>query len=352
MKVAILLRGQPRYFEYGATYFNKFIRNYNNVDYRIFIHSWDTKSKFMTSLNQDEIQNQSFFALDQIESSNLKTNLNKFWNPSEIQIESNIEMIKLAKEIIDWNFKNDVKTKKWLFKSGLYDNLFFPVLDADIIDETNKVKYADGIIRLSHFLSQYYSSGACFEIFKKYSIENSWIPDVLWLSRQDVAIRNDEISNIYRIFEFVQLYNSSNLVFVNDMNYNNSREYITDFNFFIPNSSGEKFLGNIKERLFNLFTKDKLVLLSLIKSGPLLCHMIWTRLTDNGAEIHRLNPTSRVSPFDKGWEDRVIRPGIENFDPNEITFQIIKKVESEFKYPKSHACISNEERNQVYSLCI
>lgn len=350
MKVAVLLRGQPRYFEYGASYFNRFIKN-SSVDFRIFIHSWDSQSLAMTSQNHSLIEKTSYYALENIGSSTLYDQLVKHWNPSSIQIDSNIEVIKLAKNIIDWNQSNDTHTKKWFFDSVYYDNLFFPVLDAEGINANNRYKYADGVIRLSHFLSQYYSSGESFQVFNKYSQNNDWIPDVVWLTRQDSVVRNGVISNINSVFEFVSMFKGSNLVFVNDMNFNKSREYINDFNFFMPYSSAEKFLGDMKIRLFDIFAKNKLVALSLINSGSLLCHMIWTRLTNNGAEIHKLNPVSRVSPFDRAWEDCIIRPGIEKFSADETTFDSIKKIAHEFVYPRHHAPVSEEEREQVYKLC-
>ena len=113
--------------------------------------------------------------------------------------------------------------------------------------------------------------------------------------------------------------------------------------------TAELFLGNMRERLLKIYTGSKITLTDLLESKTMLQHLMWTKLTDNGAVMARM-PVIGHNGTKSGWYDFLIRPGIERYSLNDITVDIARRASNDFKYPSSSGVLTISQMEEFMNI--
>lgn len=350
MKVALLLRGQARYCEIAAKLFKEtVIETHPYIDFKIFGHTWRTMSVAMTDNAFDNTKNRyhsKIFLTSEIQDKIIK------WNLARYLISGDKHLYDLAKEIINKNYYEERDALVWLRNNwnnreicngnGLPTATFvlypgFRHMDyaydlnntTDIIDTlgSNHRYILENTYYLGNLLGQMYSAGLSYDVYCNRD-DQSWVPDVIWSARWDGVF---ECDNLYRVLSYAASKNT-NTVYTRFVKVINSRAWISDYNFLMSTDTAESFLGNMRERLLKIYAGSKITLTDLLESKMHLQHLMWTKLTDNGAVMSQM-PVMGDKGTSSGWNDFLIRPGIETYSMNNITTEIAQQVSNNFNYP-------------------
>lgn len=350
MKVAVLLRGQARYSEIAAKLFKETVIDaHPYIDFKIFGHTWRTMSVAMTDTTSDNNLNRyhsKIFLASEIQQKIVK------WKPSRYLISGDKHLYDLAKEVINKNYHEERDALVWLRNNWinreignnkglpsatfvLYPGLrhmdYVYVLNdtPDIINTlgSNYQYILENAFYLGNLFGQMYSAGLSYDVYRNRD-DQSWMPDVIWSSRWDGVF---ECDNLHKVLSYAASKNT-NTVYTKSVNVINSRAWISDYNFFMSTDTAELFLGNMRERLLKIYAGSKITLTDLLESNHHLQHLMWTKLTDNGAVMTQM-PIIGDRGTNLGWNDFLIRPGIETYSLNDITVRIAQQVSNDFTYP-------------------
>lgn len=354
IKVAILLRGQPRFAKEGAELFDKFIKkNHPGVEFKIFAHSWDSLSRRMVNVDEESTM-QERQVYDKVSRDELEAGINA-WNPTKTIIETEQECFRLAGSILYSNIKNNSDTYDWFIKyadqQGIdivdpkYGNLCFLLPEGLTMDkhfDLGKVLYNRGQltnellaqayseqIRLTYLLGQMFSAGKSLKLLQDCINESDYIPDIVISTRYDSFFWVNSFPKLlYEIKRSVlpeQPYVMSKLV-----QSIGGRPVIDDYAF-VSNIQGMiALLSDIRQRLFDAFTADIIPMFSIIGAGSHLQHLLWAKIGDNNLAF--------IQPATQHWGVNVLRPGC--FDMslikhgNEAEFNTMSStIVKTYKYP-------------------
>lgn len=323
LKVAVLLRGQPRFAKEGAHFFNKFvIENHPDVEFKFFAHAWNTMSRRMISSEDTErVKDRALpIVMSKVEVAELLSH----WNPVSALIESEADNLKLAGEIINTNTFNETETFEWFRKYiefrdiSIHDlcighhRLLMPMnIDMnrvftahDIVHNNDlqlemiaRVRYDQ--IKLSYLLGQMYSAGKSFALLQEYSLANDYMPDIVISTRYDIASWFYNFEKLARELEHTKKAKMP-IIFTWQVSCSNGNPIVDDYTFIGPMLPFVSFLSDIRRRLHNKLTSPIFNRFDLISSGSHIQHQLWTKICDDNL---RFNQPSTIH-----WEANLIRP--------------------------------------------
>ena len=363
MKIAIILRGQPRFVVEGAKLYNMFLktRHSDHVEFKVFGHTWNNVSQRMVDEDEDSrVLNREVGR--EIDVNTIARELHK-WEPETFSIQDEKECAAIAKDIISTRIATEKTTNKWLREyfsshgvdkdSPLYDLLFTMLPEG--LEMDNHLTASDVIynlkgdkknllynmkfehLRYTYLLGQMYSAGRSFGQLEKYVAKNpDYKPDVV------ISLRYDAFLWFHNIDEFLLELNTANgicpTVFTRRVTVSDGLPVVDDFAFMSTYTGMEKFVGNIKDRLFETFTQSPIRLFNLLGSGSRVQHLLWTKIADPDVNI--------IQPTNQHWDIAVLRPGhadIENAVPSFQYFTKLKTEQDNYDYPDAAAPLTVEE---------
>lgn len=379
MKIAVLLRGQPRFSEQGAKLFNKFVRDrFPEHEFSIFIASWKTISNVMEKPHDpnDKIYGREY---DQTLLSYDDTiKLIKPWGPRKFSITPEYNLFDILKdtytELLSSKNKEkyDALTTLLMNESLNGKNLLLPG-HLDVIFESkeflvsnilwgNKIELSDPVYELKrnminnqYLLGQIYSAGKSYTTFKEYSEEFDYCPDLIWSTRPDAIhwFNSHEGFNIIKKdLERIEKEKKYPNIFVDKVEIHNGKPWASDYNFYMLPETAHHSFDDINQKIRTWILEDTLSMLSVIGSGPALQHVLWTNFLRN-CNIMPLfynikEHSSLIRP--KQNIDQLIATALES--PTELkTFKwLLKEIINEYTYPAANTPVPPDIIDKYYEM--
>ena len=258
MKVAILLRGQPRLANLGGKLFTKFVKQeHPDIDFKIFIHAWNNINKFMIDIdNVEDWNNESFINRYKFMSHNETYDLIKDWNPEKYNIDTAKTTINLINNIIqnnlDYNEKNNVNINdlNLIRQRSIITQLLFPE------NNLNHNMNPGLLINLINKLGQMHSAILSYKLLEEYQKENpNYKPDLVICMRMDLYIEMDlkklydEIMSLKKDKSWIPILGIGGTI-------NNGDGWLDDKIFICLPESAKYFLSGGNNRLFQTLKID------------------------------------------------------------------------------------------------
>ena len=234
MKVAVLVTGLPRFVKEGAWWFNH-KSNYpnNEIKYDIYLHSWADESH--------------------------REELIEAWNPKEIELANFDEEIgQFVDNVRQYNYSCDnIKH----FNQNLRETIFFETPEPSTYTK--------------NFFGQYISAYKATNMLIKSTEHYDWV----------IKIRMDTImypqqhhiwSKIFKVLNSSEWYRTK--VYTSWLHIKSSLPFIGDYVFISDRTTWIKYVVQFEQNLYNLLTKDKLLLYDLNFFKDMIAHYFWIRL--------------------------------------------------------------------------
>jgi hypothetical protein len=326
MKIAILLRGQPRFASEGARLFDLFFRNRfgKKHDIRVFAHSWNTLSRRMTQT--DEVSRQTdredvdVFTEDEV------ARIISPWNTTLFSVQSEKVCFDVTDHIIRTRIRREESASNWyldflkenelldrpdyaegifiVFPEALEINRHFKPSDLLYKQEFSaemhrKIQFEH--LRYTYLLGQMYSAGKSYQVLEDYirDIDPAYYPDIVISIRYDSFFWFHDIDKL--MAELTSANNIKPTVFVKRITATGGRSVIDDFIFVGTHASLGRLISSPKDRLFDTFTQPASKLLDIIGAGSNTQHYLWSKIADPELNI--------VQPSITYWNTGVLRPG-------------------------------------------
>lgn len=363
MKIAVVLRGQPRSSNEGAKLFRKFIINNVSYEYKFdfFIHT----GKFVTRLpldsngpSLDYHYNQKLLTHAEVLDSILP------WNPKNFYIEDEAPFFNVCKNILN-DLANDKHIHIWwdhykrtnnLSESDLKNSDFIiPELANDFYGQYFSVLYEEPDVRLArfnkefnfynhngkfydlksiallisfhYFLKQYYGFLQSYNVLKSYTVENkSYQPDLIWFTRLD-AVHNivnidDRYGPIETFFNFQADYlnNSVNhwaltgeeslagLIGSQRIFIDRNHPWVDDTSFFSNITMMDKIMQKSPtDFVIDAFKLRKHEMLGIINAGITKEHSAWSAIINTAVftEMRNSFNTLRTAIYREGFQSAI-----------------------------------------------
>ena len=303
LKIAVLLRGQPRFTREGAKLFEMFVmKKYPKVDFKFFFHTWNNIPRFMVE-EDVEFTGTPIEERIKVMSYDETYDLIKCWNPVRYKIESAKTTIDLGRKILfnntkeNYEYVNDMLTQyfKKLDNSRPRDNIkhihmLYGALNPEFnISDLTMENLEIGILnyhRFIHFFaelhSQHLSSIKAYELLEDYQKENpDYIPDLVMLARPDTLINIEDLIYIYNyVYRRQEFHKKAPVVLGNGGFVTHSGiGTLDDKLFFCTTESVKNFLSGGENRLYNCFTRTSLFERFMLNSDGQV-HGVWFMMAD------------------------------------------------------------------------
>ena len=345
MKIAFILRGQCRLSKETAELFNKFIVNRQEelgiTDIKIFVNTWHTVSKLMTTKNSETIPPPRYDS-EWLSTEEVLENILP-WDPAWYKIQDEKRLFSIVQDVVTeisrdriiskWirdHFYNNTSNNKGGRLRGTHYNLINPSSVRDTYGQDARRVFDFPLMRdtfmINYILGQVYSTSTSYECLTEYQSKfPDYEPDLIISSRLDMLPYFKNRQQLIHIRDTLRLMhqNKSTCVGVNEMFVENGLPVINDYMFYtLPETAKQFFLGpynHIEDNIRDLFTVDKHRLLRLGDSGAWLGHVLWLEInrtirfdliTDplNGpVDCCCLRPSNKFDNY------RNIQPTYENF---------------------------------------
>lgn len=354
MKIALLVKGQPRYTEHGAAYFRRtFVDAFPDIEFKIFVQSWMSESIQMVS-RPNEYDDHNRFSQKYTPSDELTQRLSA-WGAVSCDITHDQYVYRIAQQILEYNTGYDQAGS--LLIEQIAEKSLFPdngkpyhktlLYYRSGFTETDKMS---AIIVLGNLIGQYIASNLVFNQLEKYVTKHEWTPDVVWLARHDGVIQFDQSSkknNFVSTMDYIEgNARRAGVVFVKDLAVVDGYPVVSDYNFISTYPNMNRYLGSMEQRLIDIFTIEKYRILDLLASGPYLQHSLWTKLCDRGAIIDRCVPMDASERLE-AWQECVIRPPSEDYDPNTVTYDQYQSMANEYRPPSGGRSLTRSELSDI-----
>lgn len=377
MKIAVLLRGQPRFSDYGAKFFQKFVQErFPEHEFNIFIATWKSVSNVMAkpypvdsviygreydqkmlSL-EDTIElikpwsSRKFLVLFEKELFNLLKEiytsllLNKeLYNALEVIIDSHEEEVNGKNLLVPGHLDVVFKSEEFLVTNLIWGNKL------ELADPVYELKRS--MINNQYLLGQIYSACRSYDIFESYSIETGYEPDLIWSSRLDMIHWYNSPECFDVIKKDLENMDSDNNIFVDRVEIHKSKPWASDYNFYMLPKTAKDSLSNVDDKFKDWFLKNPMLVLSALGSGPALQHVLWANFF-NKCILKPLNP------FIKPAHSEVIRP-VENLDklveqtlasPSTLktVSNFVEGASHNWPYPGANTPVPNELTDKYYEI--
>jgi hypothetical protein len=386
MKIAVLLRGQPRFSDYGAALFKKFIKErFPQHEFRIFIASWKSVSNVMASPIPVDSEvygreyDQTLLNVDQIEDTLKK------WKPGRFRIINESELFNLIRQIYRELISDQRKytalqnilpkdidppenARNLLVPTDIDDlirGFSHPDLLINNIMWNNKIEYSAPTYALkrnminNHYLyGQIYSAGASYEVYRDHSLEQDWHADLIWSTRQDMLswYPDNSFEGILRdLTDDCKKCDDSPTVFADRVEIHRGRPWVSDYNWYMQPSCAQKLLDNIQQRFHDWILNETKQLITIVGSGASLQHVMWS-VFFNSANILQLNPfimpTNSLPLRPLPNLDQLITQILEGPTEAEAVQSLANEINKTYFYPSSNAPVPDSVVDQWYDfLC-
>ena len=380
MKIAVLLRGQPRFSQYGAAFFKKFVQErFPEHEFSIFVGTWKTISNVMdTPQELDAVvygreYDQRLLTLDET------IDLVRPWGPRKFTVIPEHELFGLLKDIYATLLNDqerydaireiletepDEPNGKNLVAPGCLDVVFESeeFLVTNLV-WGNKIELADPVYELrrnlinnQYLLGQIYSAGKSYEIFESYAKENNYEPDFIWSTRMDMIHwynSPEGFDTMKRDLTRMESEKDYPCIFADQVEIHNGRPWASDYNFYMLPDTAKHLLDDIQEKFKSWILEDTRLLMSVIGTGSGLQHALWLNFFRKCSVIP-------LNPFIKPTYSEVIRPK-ENIDqiisetllaPTtvETVEDFINKTIKEYPYPGANAPVPRELIDKYFDM--
>lgn len=380
MKIAVLLRGQPRFSEHGARFFEKFVRErFPEHEFEIFIGTWKTVSNVMDKpLPKDAViygreYDQRLLGLDEV------IKIVKNWKPKKFIVTLENELFDVLKTTYATLLKDEEKfaALRQIIQNEKGDpngrHLVIPG-HLDVIFESkdflvdnlvwgNKLEYAEpvwelkrNIINTQYLLGQIFSAGKAYDIYNEWATDNNYKPDLIWYSRQDMIHwynSPEAFDTMKRDLERMERDKDYPQVLADRVEVYDGRPWASDYNFYMLPDTATHLYSDIKQKISDWILNDTRLLMSAIGSGPALQHVLWLNFMRKCTIVP-------LHPFIKPKHSEVIRPK-ENIDelvektlaaPTtlETVEEFIKNTVREYNYPEANTPVPHDVIDEYYNL--
>lgn len=383
MKIAVVLRGQPRSSPQAAHLFKKFIleRVPSDYDFRFFIHT----SKRVAHL---PVPGQSEPALDKMYNQRSMTfdetvSLIRPWGPKYFYIEDEAPFFNVCKRIVE-DLANDIHLHRWWDdhiksnniseedRSGagliipnqidnrghVYTKLYEPLVREGYYNFEGKLYDLNSImsvIRFHYVFKQYYGFMQSYNVLKEHMTadDTEYKPDLIWFTRLDAVhslvdfsnpdaspaaffnFMHDYLINAVEEENFTRVgnYQSGGLVSQHVLIERN-HAWIDDYNLF----STVKLMERISHRrpeefIIDAFKQYKHQLLNIIDARKSLQHTLWPAILNDVVFMKATNSMNMMRSiiFREGFHDRINLMQLDN------SSQSIKKffdLDGTYSYPE------------------
>jgi hypothetical protein len=345
MKIAVVLRGQPRNSKIVADLFDKFVRqNCPDIEFATFIHTSRRISILQDESKKTVILNNRFngkdLSLDEVIESILP------WRPVRYYIEDEQKFFHYCKLILN-ELSNDYLIHNWwewingqngldIGDNNLFNgsDLIIPFLsdfrgiycwkdhfNSSIEDKYDYkgIKYNISdipamlrVVSFHHVMRQYYSFLQSYNVLKDAMNNNpSYKPDLIWFTRLDTVHTSffgslsEALERIHNYLQFCQddekFRNmgpeTCGIITTNRVVVDRGRPWIDDLDLFSNVESMEIVMGNRtpEDIIISAFKNNKFQLLNCIGSGCGLQHTLWSPILNKS--IFLQSPSIKTSVF-------------------------------------------------------
>lgn len=369
IKVAVLLRGQPRFSKEGAELFKKFvIDRHPEVEFKFFCHSWNTLSRRMVNDSDDEKSQERILPIFLDKSETIS--MIEPWNPTKLVVETEADNLRLATEIENKNVTKQKETFDWFIDYLEKNNLdlgdkrlsnwkmYMPIgLDIDRVFKLHDMLHNQELnfhltaltryhqIKLSYLTGQMFSAGKAFRLLQDYMEETNYYPDAILCGRYDMIAWFHHWPKLIK-----DIKDSKNVpypvIFSRNVSSANSKPIMDDWLFAGNINSFIGLLSDIRRRIYNSLTDHPWRMFDLFDSGPHLQHQLWTKIAD--PSLHFVQPTMGH------WDCDLLRPGcfdlasINKFDRND--YKILSNQAKNYRYPDNPRAMTDDESFKLYDM--
>jgi hypothetical protein len=379
MKIAVLLRGQPRFSNHGAEFFRKFVVDrFPEHEFKIFIGTWKTISNVMekpinpsTPIYGREYD-QTMLSLEQA------IDLIKNWKPAGFHITAEKELFSLIKKTYTALIMNTEKydalrlllddptepNGKNLLVPGHLDVMFeSPEYLIENLIWGNKIELSDemytlkrSLINNQYLFGQIYSLGKSYMMFEHYCEKEDYKPDLVWSSRMDMIhwYNNANVfEKIKKNLEIAEDIHKCSVVNVDKIEIHGGKPWASDYNFYMLPGAATNLLSDIDYKFKKWILEDTRALMSVIGSGPSLQHVMWTSFFRDCNMI-------ALNPFLTPAHSEVIRPkeNLETIVKKTLESETTLKTVNQFvidtvityPYPNANTPVPKEVVDKYYDL--
>ena len=267
LKIAVIVKGQQRFYEYGSNLFTKHvIEKFPQHEFKTFCSTWKSVALPMSDSAYENMPKnlcQHIMSLDEAIQNC------KVWSPAGFNIFRESDLLDVVERIFyEKNYANEVA--HW---PALFDHY-----DSDIgycRNPFDELQTTSEKISMHYKLGQIYTTGKGIELVSNYESEYNWTPDIVWITRPD---HFGSYSNTF--FKYLAR-NIDNMpidsILTNHMIVRNGMPMIDDFNFFMSYNTALQTLDNIEDRIVEMFN-DNISKAMMIGSGSHLQHVLWCLL--------------------------------------------------------------------------
>ena len=299
-KIAVLLRGQPRFVKDGGILFNQLKNRFPECEFKVFAHSWNSYSGKMVHNDKSLFPKELF---TYIPDDKIRNDIS-CWNPEKIIINDYHQVMKLTKQIYQKLSENEC-SHNWfkeyhrIHSLPINENkyLLFPTTmeieksryNKALLNENDDIEYIKHITKAEHLtlmniLSQYYSAGLVTDMLEKYVIKTNYNPDLVILMRYDTALWIHNIEDLIDRINVSDYPNNPNIMCEN-ISIIQRQAIISDWIFMGTFDAFHKSFSNPQKRLYNCFVDYFLELIELYNCTGHLHHLIWTKILDKEVVI-------------------------------------------------------------------
>ena len=256
MKIAILLRGQPRFSENSSKLFDILVKRQNpEIEFKVFAHAWNHIS---SKLIEDDNSHNEFI---KFMSHDETYDLIKCWNPSKYRINSNNKTFTLIEQIISLLVDNKITSNPYINPQyeGFENNI-------DNYIERNKIQWMHIIISLLH------SAILSFNLLEEYMLENpDYKPDII------ISIRYDLLFKLN--YKYFITYNfRDNFITVPSISVEFSGIGKINDNYLLSNYyTMSKYFRNGEQKIIDSYTKEPMM---YIMNNGHMVEKLWSVIAD------------------------------------------------------------------------
>ena len=333
MKIAFLLRGQCRLSKETAELFNRYVVDRQEelgiTDIKIFVNTWHTVSKLMTTKDDGESVPPPRYDSEWLNTEEVLENILP-WDPAWYKIQDEKRLFSIVQDVVT-EISKDRVISKWLTdhfhnntsnNKGNHYNLINPSSDRDTGQGVFDFLLMRDTFMINYILGQVYSTSTSYECLTEYQSKfPDYEPVLIISSRLDVLPYFKDKQQLVDIQDTLRSMHQkkSTCVGVNEMFVENGFPVINDYMFYtLPETARQFFLGpynHIEDNIRDLFTVDKHRLLRLGDSGAWLGHVLWLEINRTIRFDLIADPVDYccLRPSNKFDNYKNIQPTYENF---------------------------------------
>ena len=310
MKVAVVLRGQARRAQLGADLFQKYVVDKNlNHKFDVFIHTTNTET-ICDNVTEEIAKSRplNYYDVEVVNKNYCFDNYIKYWKPKKYIIEGTAKFLSTVNKIIDKN-NTDIDFKKWLYKN--YNN-FIDTGVPNIFCGGNDDDYRLRLHAL-HYMSQHWGASRVYNLLDdQYDLVIQTRPDCLFYFDPGDLQKCLDILNWHEENKEPHI---NGHVLSNILSVRFGKPLVNDYLYICKPSTIQHWFPNTEQTFFNLFTKNKIMLMDMIGDGQTkFQNLLFLKFGEN---------IEFLKHYDC-WEAEIIRPHV-NISPEDNLKSVFNK---------------------------